>query len=208
MNTEPNYEIKEGLIKEVITPMLRTGYDTALLDIEKFIVEAKDPYHEDFHEEICDEIKRLRVTKRDIIYDIINSHAQTWFSAKEKKPPMNKTVFVFVPEEDNHVTTGMWDVSEKWVLLDEYRVPRSEVTYWRPFDFELPKDKSYTPTAHSEEEDTITYQMRELNLKIHHFENAQAKIKKEIEKLAGSRSQNEMAVRRGMVLALQYLEAK
>lgn len=52
-----------------------------------------------------------------------------WISA-EIKPPMNWGVLVYIPEEDSHITSGMWDVSKKWVLLDEYRVPESEVTHW------------------------------------------------------------------------------
>lgn len=45
-------------------------------------------------------------------------------------PEHNVGVLVFIPEEDYHVTTGMWDVSNKWVLLDEYRTPKSAVTHW------------------------------------------------------------------------------
>lgn len=54
-----------------------------------------------------------------------------WYCARTSKPKKNFGVMVFIPEEDNHQTSGMWDVSEKWVLLDEYRVPTSEVTAWR-----------------------------------------------------------------------------
>lgn len=50
-------------------------------------------------------------------------------------PPKNKGVLVFIPDEDFHITSGMWDVSNKWVLLDEYREPECEVTHWR----ELPE---------------------------------------------------------------------
>jgi hypothetical protein len=46
-------------------------------------------------------------------------------------PPKNLGVIVFIPEEDFHITSGMWDVSEKWVLLDEYREPECEVTHWK-----------------------------------------------------------------------------
>jgi hypothetical protein len=52
-----------------------------------------------------------------------------WISA-EIKPPYNKGVLVFIPEEDYHITSGMWDIDNKWVLLDEYRVPECEVTHW------------------------------------------------------------------------------
>lgn len=53
-----------------------------------------------------------------------------WQSA-DMKPPVNLGVLVFIPEEDNHMTAGMWDISQQWVLLDENRVPTSEVTHWQ-----------------------------------------------------------------------------
>lgn len=48
------------------------------------------------------------------------------------KPEYNVGVLVFIPGEDNHITSGMWDISKKWVLLDEYRTPECEVTHWMP----------------------------------------------------------------------------
>lgn len=69
-----------------------------------------------------------------------------WINSKMKLPRENVGVLVFIPEEDNHVTTGIWDVSKKWVLLDDYRIPTAEVTYWRPIDYDLPKDQNYTPS--------------------------------------------------------------
>jgi hypothetical protein len=96
----------------------------------------------------------------------IKESAERWISSKERLPDYNVSVLVFIPEEDNHCTVGMWDVSKKWVLLDEYRVPRSEVTYWREM-VDLPTDDSYKPSEHRPDEmDTITYQMRELNKRI------------------------------------------
>lgn len=54
-----------------------------------------------------------------------------WISA-DAKPPYNLGVLVFIPEEDFHITSGMWDISNKWVLLDEYRKPSDDapVTHW------------------------------------------------------------------------------
>lgn len=66
-----------------------------------------------------------------------------WFKSSDQLPEENVSVLVFIPEEDNHVTTGMWDVSKKWVLLDDYRIPLSEVTFWRPIDYKLPENKEY-----------------------------------------------------------------
>jgi hypothetical protein len=57
--------------------------------------------------------------------------AQEWMSVeKDGYPPHLVGVLVFIPKEDYHVTSGMWDISNKWVLLDEYRVPDCEVTHW------------------------------------------------------------------------------
>lgn len=59
--------------------------------------------------------------------------AWEWKSVeKDGYPKKNIGVLVFIPDEDSHITSGMWDVSEKWVLLDEYRVPECEVTHWMP----------------------------------------------------------------------------
>lgn len=54
-----------------------------------------------------------------------------WVKA-DTKPEHSVGVLVFIPGEDNHITSGMWDISNKWVLLDEYRTPEEEVTYWMP----------------------------------------------------------------------------
>jgi hypothetical protein len=55
-----------------------------------------------------------------------------WVKA-DQKPEHNVGVLVFIPGEDNHITSGMWDISNEWVLLDEYRTPEVEVTHWMPF---------------------------------------------------------------------------
>jgi hypothetical protein len=52
-----------------------------------------------------------------------------WVKA-DQKPEHNVGVLVFIPGEDNHITSGMWDISNEWVLLDEYRTPDEEVTHW------------------------------------------------------------------------------
>jgi hypothetical protein len=53
-----------------------------------------------------------------------------WVKASEQMSEHNVGVLVFIPGEDNHITSGMWDISNEWVLLDEYRVPECEVTHW------------------------------------------------------------------------------
>lgn len=66
--------------------------------------------------------KRVKILKRKI---------RTWKEiAKDGLPDENRGVLVFIPDEDNHITAGMWDVSKKWVLLDEYREPTVPVTHW------------------------------------------------------------------------------
>lgn len=65
-----------------------------------------------------------------------------WISCKEKMPEHLIGVLVFIPDEDFHITSGMFDISGKWVLLDEYREPECEVTHWMP----MPKiPKEYQP---------------------------------------------------------------
>jgi hypothetical protein len=92
-----------------------------------------------------------------------------WIKASEQKPDENKAVEVFIPEEDNHVTVGMWDVSKKWVLLDEYRVPVSEVTYWRYLRPE-PDDKTYTPTERTLDDETMSRTIRVLQKQLFELE--------------------------------------
>lgn len=65
----------------------------------------------------------------------IKEKIMEWISVKDRLPDVNMGVLVFIPDEDNHITSGMWDVGKEWVLLDEYRVPECEVTHWLP----LPK---------------------------------------------------------------------
>lgn len=74
----------------------------------------------------------LRTSGYDVIYWLDESEvAQLWLSA-DTKPEHNLGVLVFIPGEDNHITSGMWDISNEWVLLDEYRTPEEEVTHWMP----------------------------------------------------------------------------
>ena len=53
-----------------------------------------------------------------------------WKQSEKEMPEHNKGCLVFIPEEDNHITAGMLDISEKWVLLDDYREPKCVVTHW------------------------------------------------------------------------------
>ena len=67
-----------------------------------------------------------------------------WVKVEDGLPEINVAVLVYIPEEDDHVTTGMWDTSNsegKWVLLDEYRVPDCPVTHWMKHP-PLPRDNS------------------------------------------------------------------
>lgn len=63
-----------------------------------------------------------------------------WVHVDTDMPITNVGVLVFLPGEDDHITSGMWDIDEKWVLLDEYRNPDVPVTHWRPMP-DKPKNK-------------------------------------------------------------------
>lgn len=68
------------------------------------------------------------------VHSWIDGTEGEWFDAEKQMPEENVGVLVFIPEEDNHITSGMWDVSQKWVLLDEYRTVSDDapVTHWMP----------------------------------------------------------------------------
>jgi hypothetical protein len=70
--------------------------------------------------------------QREAFIDGANAANKHRWNSAEIKPPHNVGVLVFIPDEDNHITSGMWDISNKWVLLDEYRTPECEVTHWMP----------------------------------------------------------------------------
>jgi hypothetical protein len=75
------------------------------------------------------------LSKHNLLLDIAaeifkNALTPQWINVKDNMPEHNEAVLVFIPGEDDHITSGMWDVSNKWVLLDEYRVPDQEVTRW------------------------------------------------------------------------------
>lgn len=55
-----------------------------------------------------------------------------WILTKDRMPDHNVAVLVFIPEEDDHITSGMWDISNEWTLLDDYRSTKGEVTHWMP----------------------------------------------------------------------------
>jgi hypothetical protein len=108
------------------------------------------------------------------------SSSKKWIRSSDQLPEENVSVLVFIPEEDNHITVGMWDVSKKWVLLDEYRVPLSEVTYWSEM-IEEPEDKTYSPLRVKvkdgiREEDTTTYQIRELQKQVYELQKLNEKF--------------------------------
>ena len=127
------------------------------------------------------------------IDDLLYERTYGWIKASDQKPPENVSVFVFIPEEDNHVTVGMWDVSKAWVLLDDYRIPRSQVTYWRPYNFELPKDKTYVKSFDSAEElETNDQTIRRLQKEIFVLKRNEAitsELKQENERLKTGQEQ-------------------
>lgn len=90
------------------------------LQILYYDCESESFYNEDGDEYLIDEIEWLD-----------ESTVPQWTTA-DIKPEHNVGVLVFIPGEDNHITSGMWDISNEWVLLDEYRTPEEEVTHWMP----------------------------------------------------------------------------
>lgn len=94
------------------------------------------------------------------------TRAIRWIKSSEQLPPENVGVLVFIPEEDNHCTTGMWDVSKEWVLLDEYRMPKSQVTYWAEMP-ELPEDREYIPAGPPDEFETMSETISRLQKEIY-----------------------------------------
>jgi len=91
----------------------------------------------------------------------------SWRNAKQEKPECLVSVLVFIPEEDEHITVGMWDISKCWVLLDEYRKPISEVTHWMPLPMDKPSDVHYTPTTRTEDEENTSGIIRTLQERLH-----------------------------------------
>ena len=56
-----------------------------------------------------------------------------WFDASIQKPASNVAVLVYIPSEDEHITSGMIEDDGSWTLLDEYRDVAPElVTHWMP----------------------------------------------------------------------------
>lgn len=54
-----------------------------------------------------------------------------WISTVDELPPYHVGVLLYIVSED-HITSGMRDESDKWVLLDEYReVPSTDISHWR-----------------------------------------------------------------------------
>lgn len=88
-----------------------------------------------------------------------------WTSSEFKMPEENVGVLVFIPEEEAHITSGMWDVSKKWVLLDEYRIPTAQVTYWRELP-KPPRDDSYQKTFKEESPDQLVRRLQKENLEL------------------------------------------
>lgn len=91
--------------------------------------------------EKSEEIKRLRATfiagtitilERQLAQLKKKVFEWRWIDAEKELPERNVGVLVFIPGEDDHITSGMYDVSGYWVLLDEYRKPDADapVTRW------------------------------------------------------------------------------
>ena len=112
-----------------------------------------------------------------ILWELANeiSDKYRWIKSSDQLPEENVSVLVFIPEEDFHITTGMWDVSQKWVLLDEYRIPQSEVTYWMPM-VDAPEDESYNKTEFVEEEQTMSWKISSLQKQLYEISKQRDKL--------------------------------
>lgn len=120
------------------TPTLRT----IMMICELFNVSIDDFVTREITDNKFSSFAKPEISKPKVV-EPVTEQESAWVKSEVEKPEHNVSVLVFIPEEDNHITTGMWDVSNKWVLLDEYRVPNAQVTYWRPM-VDRPKDESYT----------------------------------------------------------------
>jgi hypothetical protein len=107
-----------------------------------------------------------------------------WIKSADTLPDYNVAVLVFIPQEDNHITVGMYDISNKWVLLDEYRLPDSQVTYWAPMIAE-PDDKTYEPVETNEEKDSMSGQIRLLQIENYSLKESNTNQKIRIDELQG-----------------------
>lgn len=137
--------------------------------------DAKRLVHIDARRKSAAELSELREQLANI------AERDRWIKADDEKPEENVSVEVFIPEEDGHVTTGMWDVSQKWVLLDEYRVPDSQVTYWRRLR-PKPEDQSYVPTPDAIR--TIPEKTSELQKKLYDMEGQLKALQEALDEIA------------------------
>lgn len=111
--------------------------------------------------------------------------ALRWRKASEELPAECLSVEVFIPEEDDHITSGMWDVSHKWVLLDDYRVPVAEVTHWRYRVDDGPVDRSFQKRKHTDDDDTIEGTIRRLQKQLHEKDQEIAILRKSMTNVSG-----------------------
>lgn len=103
--------------------------DQLLLDDNVWYISELEEDSEDVRN--CREVSAEELADLYLLNHPDESEAPQWTPA-DIKPEHNVGVLVFIPGEDNHITSGMWDVSNEWVLLDEYRTPEEEVTHWMP----------------------------------------------------------------------------
>lgn len=118
-----------------------------------------------------------------LLWELANeiSEKYKWVKSSDRLPEENVSVLVFIPEEDFHITTGMWDISKKWVLLDEYRIPQSEVTYWCPM-IDAPEDESYNKTEFIDEEQNMSWKISKLQKELYEVTKQRDELKEFIKK--------------------------
>ena len=86
--------------------------------------------------ELRDTIQKFGLVDEVIlIHQAIQALSQSeWINVEDRLPKNNVGVLVFIPIEDNHITSGMYDYDNKWVLLDDYRLIEDDkqITHWMP----------------------------------------------------------------------------
>lgn len=112
-----------------------SGVDVLVEALEKIAKQIKVNEHDGtaMFPELVRECKERVQIARDALAQYNAVEPEPWKSVeKDGYPEYNRGLIVCIPDEDYHITSGMWDRDNKWVLLDDYRVPDCPVTHYMP----------------------------------------------------------------------------